>query len=67
MSLAREVNHELEREEDCCDKEPATEYVLDTIDEEEYCCKDYVATTTTSDFSTVGVKNKQGLLDCLQE
>ena len=65
MSLAREVNHELEREEDC-NKEPAVEYVLNNIVEEEYCCKDYAA-TTTSDYSTVGVKNKQGLLDCLQE
>ena len=66
MSLAREVNLELEREEDC-DMEPATEYVLKTIVEEEYFCKDYAATTTTSGYSKVGVKNKQGSLDCLQQ
>ena len=54
MISLREVNLKLEREEDC-DKEPATEYVLNTIVEEEDCCKDYLVTTTTSAYSTVGI------------
>jgi hypothetical protein len=32
-------------------KEPAAEYVLNNIVEEEYCCKDHAAMTTTSDYS----------------
>jgi hypothetical protein len=67
MISLREVNHELEREEDC-DMEPATRNMPITIVEEEECYEDVsTATTTTSGFSMVGVKNKQGLLDCLQE
>ena len=68
MSLAREVNHELEWEEDCCDREPAT--MRNAIIEEAECYEDLnvsMATTTTSGYSKVGVKNKQGSLDCLQQ
>jgi hypothetical protein len=65
-----EVNHELEWEEDC-DEDPATnEDVPITIVEEEECYEDLnlsTATMTTSGYSTVVVKNKQGWLDCLQE
>jgi hypothetical protein len=69
MSLAREVNHKLEWEEDCC--EPAT--MRNAIVEEAECYKDLkvsTATTTTSGYRVVGdktLKNKQRLLDCLQE
>jgi hypothetical protein len=56
MSLAREVNHELEWEEDCCDKEPAARRtVLITIVEEGDCHIDYFhAVTTISDYNTKG-------------
>ena len=56
MSLAREVNHELEWEEDCCDKEPAARRtVLITIVEEGDCQIDYFhAVTTISDYNTKG-------------
>ena len=57
MSLAREVNHELEWEEDCCDKEPAIEYMLRTIVEEEKSYEDLAATTTTHD--TVGIVEEE--------
>ena len=49
--------------------EPATRNMPITIVEEE-CYEDLnvsKATTTTSNYSKVGVKNKRGLLDCLQE
>jgi hypothetical protein len=39
------VNHELEWEEDCCDREPAT--MRNPIVEEAECYEDYVATTTS--------------------
>ena len=70
MSLADEVNpSKLEREEDCCDEEPATRRnVPITIVGEADCCTDYAATTTL-DYSTVGGdnRNQRRLLDCLQD
>jgi hypothetical protein len=45
MSLAREVNQELEWEEDCCDRETAT--MRNAIVEEAECYKDHVATMTS--------------------
>jgi hypothetical protein len=69
MISLREVHHELEREEDC-DMEPATRNKPITIVKEEESYEDLnvsTAMTTTSGYSTVGVKNKQGSLDCLQE
>jgi hypothetical protein len=51
------VNHKLEREEDC-DEEPVTEYMLNTIVEEENSYEDLAATTTTPAYSTVGIVEK---------
>ena len=55
---------ELEREEDCCDREPA----IMTIVEETCCDEDHAEQTMTFHYDAVGVKVKQGLLpDCLVE
>ena len=65
MISLREVNHELEREEDC-DKEPATKYMLNTIVEEEDSYEDYAATTTKTAYSTVGIVEEENCCkDCV--
>jgi hypothetical protein len=63
--MIREVNHELEREENC-DMEPVTRKMPITIVEEEDSC---MIRSHDDDiyFGSVGDKNKQGGLDCLQQ
>ena len=57
------MNQQLEREEDC-HEEPATrENTPIAIVEEEESYEDLHVATTTSGYSKVGFKNKQGLLD----
>ena len=64
MSLAREVNLELEREEDCY-KEPATrEDTPMTIVEEDNCYEASAAATTTHAYCTVGIVEEE---DCCKD
>ena len=65
MSLVREVNQQLERGEDCYEEPATREKTPMTIVEEEFY-EDLHVASTTSGYSKVGVKNKRGLLDCLQ-
>ena len=65
MISLREVSLvELEREEDCCNREPA----IMTIVKKTCCDETHAAQTTTFHYDAVGAKVKQGLSpDCLVE